>query len=89
MARAVVKCVFATLLALLSTQVVAPSVRVVTAIEIVCSAEVEQQTPKATRLGQADVPVRQPVPAYVSRTRPEPDNAVPFQRPPPRPSFFS
>ena len=89
MARAVTKYAFAALLALLSTQAVVQSVRIVTAIEIVCSTEAEQQTPREARRIRADIQAGQPAPTYVSRTRPEPDAAVLFQRPPPTLSLFS
>src|ERR1039457_5692138 len=80
MARAVAKYVFAALLALLSTQAAVPSVRLVAGIEIVWCTEAEQQTPREARLIRADIQAGQPVPTYVSRTRPEPDAAVLFQR---------
>ena len=89
MARAVAKYAFAALLALLSTQAVVQSVRIVTAIEIVCSTEAEQQTPREARRIRADIQAGQPAPTYVSRTRPEPDAAVLFQRPPPTSSLSS
>lgn len=89
MARAAAKYIFAALLALLATQAGVPSVRVVTAIEIVWRAEAEQQTPREARRIRADRPVRRPAATYQSRTRPEPDAAILFQRPPPTPSLFS
>jgi hypothetical protein len=89
MARAVVKHVFAALLALLSTQAAVPSVRLAAAIEIVCCAEAEQQTPRKVWRPRSDVQAREPAPAYVSLAQPEPDIAVLFQRPPPTPSLFS
>jgi hypothetical protein len=55
MARAAAKYVFAALLALLSTQAAVPSVRVVTAIEIVCRTEAEQQAPREARRIRADI----------------------------------
>ena len=82
------KYAFAALLALLSTQAGVPSVRVVSAIEIVCCWEAEQQTPREARRIRADIQARQPALAYVSRTRHTPDIAVLFQRPPPTPSLF-
>ncbi|MGA3075865.1 MAG: hypothetical protein ABSG56_19530 [Bryobacteraceae bacterium] len=89
MARAAAKYVFAALLALLSTQAGVPSVRVVTAIEIVCRTEAEQQTPREAPRPRAGRQVRQPAATYLSRTRPEPDAAILFQRPPPTPFLFS
>jgi hypothetical protein len=89
MARAVAKYLFTALLALLSTQAAVPSVRVVAGIEIVWSAEAEKQTPHEVRSIPAGIPVRQPAPAYASRTRPEPNIAVLFQRPPPAEFLFS
>jgi hypothetical protein len=89
MARAVGKYAFAALLALLSTQAVVPSVRVVPATEIVGRSKAEQQIPREARRIRADIQVRQLAPAYVSRTRPEPDAAFLFQRPPPATSLFS
>jgi hypothetical protein len=83
------KYAFAALLALLSTQAVVPSLRVAAAIEVVCCKEIEQQTPReAQRIGtEAQVP--QNAPAYASRTKPEPDTAALFQRPPPLSFLFS
>ncbi len=83
MARAVMKYAFAALLALLSTQAVMPSARAVAAIEMACGSETEKQTPREARRIRADAPGRQDAPVYVSRTRPEPDTAALFQRPPP------
>jgi hypothetical protein len=89
MARAVAKYVFAALLALLSTQAAAPSLRVVGAAEIVWCAQAEQQAPREDRGIRMALPATQPALLYVSRTRPEPDAAVLFQRPPPTPFLFS
>jgi hypothetical protein len=89
MARAVAKYVFAAMLALLSTQAAVPSVRVVAGIEIVWSSEAEQQTPREARRIRVDIRAAQTAPAYVSRTGPEPDAAILFQRPPPTASLFS
>ena len=49
MARAAAKYVFAALLALLSTQAGVPSLRVVTAFEIVFSTDAEEQCPREAR----------------------------------------
>jgi hypothetical protein len=89
MARAAAKYAFAALLALLSTQAAVPSLRVVTAIEIVCRTEAEQQTPREARHVRADLQAPPPAPPYLSRTKPEPDAAVLFQRPPPSTSLIS
>jgi hypothetical protein len=90
MARAVAQYAFAALLALLSTQALVPSLRAAPGIEIVCSSEAEQRVPREVRrIRAACVQVRPPAPPYVSRTRPEPDAVVLFQRPPPTPSLFS
>jgi len=89
MTRAVTKCVFAALLALLSTQAVTPSIRVAAAIEIISGSRIEQEAPQKARRNRAEVQVPQPALAYVSRTRPEPDTAVLFQRPPPTTVLFS
>jgi hypothetical protein len=89
MARAVMKYAFAALLALLSTQAVALSVRVATAIEVVYSNEAEQQAPREARRVLVNAPIRQATPAYVSRTRPEPYTPALFQRPPPLSSLCS
>ena len=87
------KYAFAALLALLSTQAVAPSVRGVAAIEMVCSIHLEdrteKQTPRNARRIRANVQVLRSARPYVSRTRPEPDTAALFQRPPPRSSLFA
>jgi hypothetical protein len=89
MPRAAAKYLFAALLALLSTQAGVPSVRAVTAIEIVCRTEAEQQVPRGARRAQATpIQFRQPA-TYASRIRPEPDSAILFQRPPPISSLFS
>jgi hypothetical protein len=89
MARAAVKYVFAALLALLSTQAGAPSVRVVAGIEIVWCAEAELPAPRDARRFLPEMQVRQPASAYVSRTKAQPDAAFLFQRPPPTASLFS
>ena len=89
MARAAAKYAFAALLALLSTQAAVPSVRVVTAIEIVWCTEAEQQAPRQARRIRADVQFRQPASTYASRTRPVQEAAILFQRPPPSTSLFS
>jgi hypothetical protein len=87
------KYAFAALLALLSTQAVAPTVRVAAAIEMACGANLEHRTEKqspceARRVG-ADAQVLQSTPAYVSRAIPAPDTAALFQRPPPLSLVFS
>jgi hypothetical protein len=93
MARAVMKYAFAALLGLLSTQAVAPFVRVVASIEIVYSKETrrtdERQTPQQARRVRADVKVLRSARACASRTKPEPDTAALFQCPPPLSSPFS
>ena len=89
MARAIMKYAFAALLALLSTQAVARSLRIAAAIEVVRCKETEQQTPRETQRIWAEVQVRQNAAAYVSRTKPEPDTAALFQRPPPFSFLFS
>jgi hypothetical protein len=89
MARAAARYAFAALLALLSTQVVAPSVRVLPIIEFVCRTEARQQIAQKARCIRKDTQVRQPATAYVSRSRPEPDAVILFQRPPPASSLFS
>jgi hypothetical protein len=89
MARAVVRYAFIALLALLSTQGVVPSVRVLVGFEVVCSAEAEQQTPRKSYPIRTAAPTRQSAPYYVSRNRPEPDTTALFQRPPPIRSLFA
>ena len=89
MARAVLKFAFAALLALFSPLAIVPSARDVASIEIVYRTEAEQQTPREAQSIPPGVPARQPAPTYVSRTKPEPDTAVLFQRPPPASSLFS
>ena len=88
-ARAVLQYVFAALLASFSTLAVIPSARVVSETAIVWCAEAEQQAPQEVRPMRARWPLRPRAPAYVSLTKPEPDAAVLFQRPPPAPSLFS
>jgi hypothetical protein len=87
------KYAFAALLALLSTQAVVPPVRGVAAFEMVCSIHLEdrteKQTPRDARRIRANVQVLQNARPYVSRTKPQLDIAVLFQRPPPRSSLFS
>lgn len=83
MARALLKYAFVALFALLSTQAVVPSTRVAAAIEIVCSAKTEQEMARETRAIAPPAPVGPPAPFYVSRTRPQPEAAPLFQRPPP------
>ena len=89
MPRAAAKYLFAALLALLSTQAGVPSVRAVTAIEIVCRTQAEQRIPREVRRTQTHTEFSQPANTYLSRTRPEPDAAILFQRPPPISSLFS
>jgi hypothetical protein len=93
MARAVLKYAFVALLALLSAQAAVPFVRVVASIQILCSKGTEhadeKQTPQEARRIQANARVLQSAPAFVSRTRPEPDTAALFQRPPPLSFLFS
>jgi hypothetical protein len=89
MARAVVKYAFAALLALLSTQAGVPSFNVVLSFEIVCTAEAEQQAPREVRRVRPARPAPQATSEYASRTRPEPETPVLFQRPPPTRSLFA
>lgn len=91
MARSALQYVFVALFALLSAQAVVPSVRVVATIEIVCrsEAEAEQEIPREARRVPADAPILPSAVTYVSRTQPEPDASVLFQRPPPVSSLFS
>ncbi len=89
MARSALQYVFATLLALLSTQAVVPSVRVAATVEIACRFEAEQQIGLEARCIRVDAPGPQSPLTYGSRTRPEPDAAVLFQRPPPLACLFS
>jgi len=89
MARAVAKYVFAAMLALLSTQAAAPSVRVVAGVEIAWCTEAEQQAPREVRIIRAYTRAAQPALAYVSPAGPKPATAVLFQRPPPALSLFS
>lgn len=88
MARAVLKYTFAAVLALLSVQAGVPFTHVVAGIEIVCCTEAEQQSPREAPSVRPQTPNQQPVLPYASRTPPEPDGAVLFQRPPPSPSLF-
>jgi len=89
MARAAAKYVFAALLALLSTQAAGSCIRVVTPVEIVWCAEADQRTPLETPRIRVQMRAAQPALAYASQTRPQPDSAVLFQRPPPTPFLFS
>ena len=85
MARVIVKCVFAALLALVSAQAVVPSTRTLAPIEAVCGALRKQSIPSESTRTQRDARVQQPAPAYSSRTTPVPDIAVLLPRPPPFP----
>ena len=90
MARAAVKYAFAALLALLSTQGVLPSARVVAAAQILWIAEAREQVPETVRPAPPQIEVRQaPLLSYRSRIKPEPDAPVLFQRPPPSASLFT
>ncbi len=89
MAQAVVKYVFAALLALVSTQPFVSSARLQAVAEIAWSAAAERQ---ATQDSTGVHRQRHPLPAapkYVSRLRPEPDSTAHFQRPPPNSSLFA
>ena len=88
MARAALKYVFAALLTLLSAQAVVPCPRVIAAIEIVWGTEAEQQPAQETTSAPPVIQARRSALPYASRTRPEPDSAVLFQRPPPAGSLF-
>jgi len=91
MAQVILKYVFATMLAFLTTQAVVPSVRIAP-IEVVCGAASEQQIPEEVgRLRSYVKPQQstQNAPTYESLTGPEPDFAALFQRPPPNSSLLS
>jgi hypothetical protein len=91
MARAIPKYVFAALLALLSAQAAVSYVRIAP-IEIIFGNAAEQHIPAEFRRPRVYAPGREPLqsaPAYISQAGPQPDFAVPFQRPPPAPSFFA
>ncbi|MGE5644373.1 MAG: hypothetical protein ACM336_01145 [Acidobacteriota bacterium] len=84
------KYVFAALLAFFSAQAGVPSALVAPAAEIVWCTEAKKQAPREVALVRpAATPVPRPTPSYLSRTAPEPDSAVLFQRPPPAFSSFS
>lgn len=90
MARAAARYVFAALLALLATHGALPSARLQATAEVVWCSRVEQQASRElpTRVRHARRAVVDHA-IYESRTRPEPDAAVLFQRPPPTPFFLS
>src|ERR1700679_792485 len=66
MARAVTKCVFAALLALLSTQAVTPSMRVAAAIEVVRCSHTVQEAPRKARRIRTEAPLCSNVPLLQS-----------------------
>ena len=90
MARAAARYVFVALLALLATHGVVPSVRLQSVAEIVWCSRSEQhaarELPSNVRHPRRADRVRR---AYQSRTRPEPDASVLFQRPPPHSFLLS
>jgi hypothetical protein len=93
MARAAVRLVFAAMLALLTTQLATPSVRLVAAFESVWhteidQAEAEQRPQTVTRVCTPDCD-RQTTPAYSSFVKPDPDAVLFFQLPPPAKPFNS
>jgi len=88
MARAVVQSVFAALLALISVRGIEPSHRVVTPSVIVFRAAEKQQISCEICTAFHARRIQPLAPFYLSRSRPEPDETVLFQRPPPAfPSF--
>ncbi|HWD99100.1 MAG TPA: hypothetical protein VG345_08690 [Bryobacteraceae bacterium] len=89
MARAALRCVFAALVAVLMAQAAAPSTRVVTTIEIVWTAGIEQQAPQKLVSVRTNHAVRRESSSYVSQTRLAPDLNDLFQRPPPSASPFA
>jgi len=94
MARSAVSLFFGAILALLSMQAPAPSLRLIAAFEMewrtpAAETEAEQQAPRNGRRLLADTAIRQPAPPRVSFPRPEPDTILLFQLPPPTLSFFS
>ena len=89
MAQAAANYVLAALLALLSTQAVAPSIRVAAAVEIVWRADAQQQRTVEVRRIWPSIQKLSSAPAYVSRITAELLSAVLFQRPPPAPSLHA
>ena len=89
MARTVAKYVFAALLALLLPQTAGPCFKVAAGVEIANSTGARQQAPREARLAPClELQASQPAaPSYRSQTRPEPEIAALFQRPPPGPSL--
>ncbi len=92
MARAAVRLVFAAVLALLSTQAGVPSVRVVTALEMVWQCQTEsQQSVKQFRREPASIESEarsvSASPLCISFVKPEPDLVLSFQLPPPASLF--
>ena len=86
MARTAVRLVFAAVLALLTTQVAMPSVRVVAAFELAWRAETHQTEaevePENIRV-RASARVQPPALTYVPFLQSEPDSILRFQLPPP------
>ena len=89
MARAMLKYVFAALLALLYAQAFVPTPRTTAAIVIVWESEAEQQAPCDARPVRAPRRHAPPAIPYVSRFAPGPNIPALFQRPPPAVLFFS
>lgn len=89
MAQAAAKYVLAALLALLATQVAAPSVRSSAAVQVVWCADAQQESRLHVRQIWPDIQKLPTAPGYVSRIVYEPLNTVLFQRPPPAlPLYF-
>jgi len=89
MTKTLVRCLFAALLAFLTTQPVATSPRVSQSVSIVWSAQSEQQAPHELHRAPAPGFAAPADSTYVSRLRPAPESAVLFQRPPPQPLLFA
>jgi hypothetical protein len=90
MAPAIVNCVFAALLAVLSLHEIPPSTRVGTIpAGIVCPALTKRQVPSEIRRVCLERHVQPSLPSYTPQTTSKPVSADLFQRPPPASPLFS
>jgi hypothetical protein len=88
MARSVAQYVFAALLALLSAQAAMPSAHVVATGIAWCAESDQEKTSDEVQPIRAARRDPRPISSYRSRTKPEPEFAALFQRPPPAVFLF-